>query len=145
MKSILVQKLYPKMINSLEEWTMYLQQKNRVILVEGKKDKAALELLGIKNIRTIAQQPFYKIAESLHDKEIIIFTDLDAEGKRLFAKLNRYCQQHGIKVDNQPREFLFKHTTLTQIEGITRYLVTQNLKHGIKNVVFDATSVERRS
>ena len=132
-------------MESFEEWLQYLKEKQRLILVEGKKDKVALESLGINNIQTIAQQPFYKVAESLQEKEIIILTDLDDEGKKLFAKLNQYCQQHGIKIDNKPREFLFKHTTLMQIEGLPRYLLTQNFKHGIKDVVFDAARVKRGS
>ncbi len=130
-------------MESFEEWLAYLQKKQALILVEGQSDKKALESLGIQKIQTIAQQPFYKIAEALQEKEIIILTDLDAEGKRLFAKLNRYCQQHGIKIDNKPREFLFKHTTLTQIEGLQKYLLTQNFKHGVKDIVFDAARVKR--
>ncbi|MBS3144847.1 toprim domain-containing protein [Candidatus Woesearchaeota archaeon] len=129
----------------LAEWLHYLKKKKTLILVEGKKDLAALQSLGIKNIQAIAQQPFYKIVESIQEKEIIILTDLDAEGKKLYAKLNQYCQQHGIKVDDKPREFLFKHTTLTQIEGLPQYLLTQNTKHRVKDIVFDAASVKRRS
>ncbi len=110
------------LMETIDEWITYLRKKQTLILVEGKSDKAALEYLGIKKIQTIAQQPFYKVAESIQEKEIIILTDLDAEGKKLFAQLNRYCQQHSIKVDNKPREFLFKHTTLTQIEGLPSYL-----------------------
>ena len=132
-------------MESIEEWLHYLRTSNKLIVVEGKNDKAALESLGLINILTIAQKPFYKVAESLQEKEIIILTDLDAEGKKLFGKLNQYCQQHGIKVDNKPREFLFQHTTLTQIEGLPQYLLTQDFKHRVKDIVFDAAGVKRRS
>lgn len=132
-------------MESFEEWLQYLKEKQRLILVEGKKDKAALESLGITKIQTIAQRSFYKVVESLQEKEIIILTDLDAEGKKLFGKLNQYCQRHGIKVDNKPREFLFQHTTLTQIEGLQQYLLTQDFKHRVKDIVFDAAGVKRRS
>ncbi len=131
-------------MKSFDEWLTYLKQKKTLILVEGQSDKVALESLGVKNIKTIAQQPFYKVAESLQEKEIIILTDLDDEGKKLFAKLNQYCQQQGIRVDNRPREFLFRHTTLAQIEGLPRYLLSQDLKHGIKDIVFNAARVKRR-
>src|SRR3989344_9262356 len=132
-------------ITSFEEWIDYLKDKQLLILVEGKKDKEALESLGIKNIKLVAQQQFYKVVESLQEQEIIILTDLDAEGKKLFSKLNQYCQQHGIKVDNKPRDFLFKHTTLSHIEGITHYLLAQNSKHRVKDVVFNAALVKRCS
>ncbi|HLC72241.1 MAG TPA: toprim domain-containing protein [Candidatus Nanoarchaeia archaeon] len=132
-------------LTSFEEWLAYLEKEQLLILVEGESDKIALESLGIKNIKLVAQQPFYKVAESIQEKEIIILTDLDAEGKKLFSKLNQYCQQHGIKVDNKPRDFLFKHTTLSHIEGITHYLLAQNSKHRVKDVVFNAARVKRCS
>ncbi len=132
-------------MESFNDWLHYIQEQKKCIVVEGKSDQEALESLGITNILTSAQKPLYQVVESIKEKEIIILTDLDAEGKRLFAKINRYCQQHGIRVDNKPREFLFKHTTITQIEGLPRYLLTQHLKHGVKDVVFDAARVERRA
>ncbi|MBI1972635.1 hypothetical protein HYS50_01375 [Candidatus Woesearchaeota archaeon] len=130
-------------MESLDDWLQYLRENKKCIVVEGKSDREALMSLGITTILTIAQKPFYQVAESIKEKKICILTDLDAEGKKLFAKINRYCQQHGIRVDNTPRAFLFKHTTLTQIEGLPHYLLAQHGKHRVKDVIFDAARVER--
>lgn len=133
-------------MESLDEWSTYLREKEAPIIVEGKRDREALEYIGRENnIFTIAQQPLYKVMEAITAKEIIVLTDLDAEGKKLFAKINRYCQQHSIKVDNKPREFLFKHTTLTQIEGLPHYLRAHDAKQGVKDRVFNAARMECRA
>jgi len=98
--------------------------KKKIIIVEGKKDKIALEELGLKNIITLSKKPIYKIIEEVSEKnkEVVILTDLDKEGKQLFGKLNQGLQYHGVKVDNKFRLFLFKETKLRQIEGMGKYL-----------------------
>jgi len=108
----------------VEEWVSKLKNSDKLIIVEGKKDKAALEELGIKNI-VILRNAIYKDVENIvnnGDKEIVILTDLDKMGKKLYARLKRDLTERGITIDNYFREFLFKHTRLRQIEGIIRYI-----------------------
>ena len=110
-------------MDSLGEWINELKATSSLILVEGQKDKQALESLEIKNILTVAKTPLYKIMEKIqHHKEIIILTDLDREGRVWYSKIYHLCQQQGIKVNKSFREFLFKETDLTQIEGLHHYL-----------------------
>ncbi len=109
-------------MRTLEEWISKLQQSDKCILVEGQKDKAALEELGMKNILMVSKMPTYKILEKINEKEVIILTDLDPEGKKVYATLRHHLQRKGIKIDKVFREFLFKHTTLTHIEGLLHYL-----------------------
>lgn len=106
----------------MEAWLEKLRKTNKLIIVEGKKDKEALEKLGVKNIVCLSG-PIYKVIEDISEKtkEVIILTDLDREGKKLYHRLKHNLQKHGVRVDNYFREFLFKETTLTQIEGIFRY------------------------
>jgi len=94
-----------------------------LVIVEGKKDKIALEKLGINNIIELNKKPIFQIVEEISNsnEECIILTDLDKEGKQLYSKLNSDLQRHGIKVNNKLREFLFKNTKLRQIEGIGTY------------------------
>ena len=101
-----------------------IKNSNTLVIVEGKKDKIALEKLGIKNISTLSKKPLFQIVEEIANAndECIILTDLDKKGKELYAKLNSNLQRHGVKIDNKLREFLFKNTKLRQIEGITTYL-----------------------
>jgi len=96
---------------------------NILVIVEGKKDKAALQKLGISNIMELSKKPLFQIVEEIvgSNKECIILTDLDKEGKQIYSKLNSDLQRHGIKVNNKFREFLFKCTKLRQIEGIYTY------------------------
>ncbi len=108
----------------MDDFLRILRERNKAIIVEGKKDKAALEQLGIKNIITLSKKPVYEIIENAakKHKDVIILTDLDKEGKKLFGKLNSGLQRLGVRVDKGPREFIFKNTKLRQIEGITKYL-----------------------
>lgn len=109
--------------NELYEWITGLKNSNKLIIVEGKKDKRALEELGIKNVVCLKNAIYKEIEEiTENNKEVIILTDLDKMGKKLYSKLKRGLTERGITVDNYYREFLFKNTKLRQIEGITRYL-----------------------
>ncbi len=101
-----------------------IKESNILIIVEGPKDKAALEYFGINNIQTLSKQPIYKIVENIAEKhkECIILTDLDKEGKKLFGKLNSGLSRFGVRIKKQFREFLFKETKLRQIEGLISYI-----------------------
>ncbi|QQG38676.1 MAG: toprim domain-containing protein [Candidatus Woesearchaeota archaeon] len=106
-------------INKIQDWLEQLKESEKLILVEGKKDKQTLENLGITKIITL-NKPFYKIIEeiSLNHKEIIILTDLDKEGKHLYSRLKHGLQRNGVKIDTKFREFLFKETKASTIEGL---------------------------
>ncbi|MBI2141711.1 toprim domain-containing protein [Candidatus Woesearchaeota archaeon] len=94
------------------------------VIVEGKKDKAALGKIGVGSGRifVLGKKPIFAVAEEVAacHKEAAILTDLDEEGKKLYGRLNTLLQRLGVKVDNALRNFLFKNTKLRQIEGIAR-------------------------
>jgi 5S rRNA maturation endonuclease (ribonuclease M5) len=109
---------------NLEELNSYIKtiKKEKIlVLVEGIKDKKALEGLGIKKIKMIQRKPLYKVIDEINEKEVVILTDLDKEGKRLYSKLRSALQRKGVKINNEFRNFLFK-TELRQIEGLTRHI-----------------------
>ncbi len=121
-------------MNELSELLEHLENiKNREILVivEGIKDKRALNSFGITRVKTLSKRAIYKVVEetAANDKDTIILTDLDKEGKRLFRLLNHDLNQNGVRVNKKFREFLFKHTKLRQIEGLTRYVERLKEKH----------------
>ena len=101
-----------------------LIEKNVLVVVEGKKDKKALQNFGIKNIIELNKKPLFEIIENISDnnEKCIILTDLDRQGKELYGKLNSGLQQRGVKIDNNFRNFLFKNTKLRQIEGLENYI-----------------------
>lgn len=106
----------------MKEWLEKLRNSRKLIIVEGKKDKAALEKLGVKNVFPISRKPIYSFIEGIEAKEVIILTDMDRTGKRLYGIIKHNLQLKGIKVDNYFREYLFKNAKITQIEGLVHYL-----------------------
>lgn len=113
-----------KKLDELEYQIEKLKHSGTLIIVEGKKDRIALQKLGISNIMELNKKPLFQIVEEIANSndECMILTDLDKEGKQLYSKLNSNLQKNGVKVNNKFREFLFRHTKLRQIEGITTYL-----------------------
>ena len=111
-----------------QDYIEKIKEFNIVIIVEGGKDKTALQKLGISNVIQLNKKALYQIVEEVanFNEECIILTDLDKKGKEIFGKLNSDLQKNGVKVNNKFREFLFRHTKLRQIEGIDSYL--ENLK-----------------
>ena len=101
-----------------------IKQSNTLIIVEGKKDRKTLESFGMKNIIELNKKPLFEIIENIsnNNKNCIILTDLDKQGKELYGKLNSGLQQFGVKIDNNFRNFLFKNTKLRQIEGLITYI-----------------------
>ena len=106
--------------SKFSEEIIRLQNSNKLIIVEGKKDLITLRKLEIKNIITI-NKPIFQIVESIKEKEVIILTDIDKTGKRLYSKLRHDLQRRGIKIDNRFRNFLIQETNLTNIEGLIKY------------------------
>src|SRR3989344_3729073 len=92
---------------------------NKIIIVEGPKDKLALENLGYKKVFTLTGKALFEVVESLpNTNEVIILTDLDKKGKELYHKLKVMLTKRKIKVDDSFRLYLFKETKIRQIEGL---------------------------
>jgi 5S rRNA maturation endonuclease (ribonuclease M5) len=117
-------KIMYKKTEELQSFIEKIRNSNTLVIVEGKKDKIALQKLGISNLIELNKKPLFEIIEYIanFNKECIILTDLDKEGRQLYSKLNSNLQKNGVKVNNKFREFLFKHTKLRQIEGMDSYL-----------------------
>lgn len=109
---------------SLDEWLAALKEEAIPIVVEGPNDRAALEAFDISGIITLSRTPLYKVVDDIAErsKRVIILTDLDKEGKRLYSKLKQSFDRIGVQVDTVYREWLFKETTLSQIEGLPNYV-----------------------
>ena len=70
----------------IEEIIEKIKQEKPLIIVEGKKDKAALEKLGLSNIMELSKKPLFQIVEEVANSndECIILTDLDKKGKEIY-------------------------------------------------------------
>lgn len=109
-------------VEDILEFLDEIKQKNLLVVVEGLKDVRALNELGITNILSL-KKPLYAVVEEIASKakEVVLLTDLDDEGKKLYHELSRGLQRHGVKIDNRLRELLFK-TPVRHVEGLSGYL-----------------------
>ena len=99
-----------------------IKNKKYLVIVEGKKDKSSLEYFGLYNILTLKNKPLFEIIESVNYNDVVILTDLDHEGRKMFSKLNYQLQRSGIKVHNKIRNLIFR-SKIRQIEGLKNYSI----------------------
>jgi len=100
------------------------KQEEWLVIAEGKNDKKAFLELGFKNVFAIDKMALYRVVEEVMKRaeDVIIMTDLDKEGKKLYRYFYTHLTQRGVKVHNELRNFMFKETKLRQMEGLVRYL-----------------------
>src|SRR3972149_11785574 len=104
----------------VEEELLKILQENREkqVIVEGKRDRDVLCSLGFKKILTISKG-IYETTEQLKDREVLILTDFDSEGRQIAKKLNLFLQPLGYKVDITTRRkvgHMFGKLKIKQIE-----------------------------
>ncbi|MBN2454612.1 toprim domain-containing protein [Candidatus Woesearchaeota archaeon] len=106
----------PEILQLIEQ----INNSGKAIVVEGKKDLAALQRLGVKNRIFMINKPLFALSEEIaaQTKDIIILTDLDKKGKELYGRLSTQLQRLGVRIDSKYREFLFKNSKVRQIEGL---------------------------
>ncbi len=109
-------------IETIHRLITELLETNILIIVEGKKDKAALNALGMTNILILGT--IYKTIEAVKGKEVALLVDLDLEGKKIYSKLRSELSQRGVRINNKLRHFLFK-THVRQIENLAAFLSEQ--------------------
>ncbi len=96
------------------------ENKEKQVIVEGKKDKKVLCLLGFKKIITL-NKGIYETTEKLKENEVLILTDYDSEGKKIASELNRILQHLGYKIDRETRRkvgFMFTRLKIRKIEEL---------------------------
>lgn len=98
-----------------------IKDMNYLVIVEGKKDMKTLNNFGINNVVSLKNRPLFEIVENVNDREVVLLTDLDSEGRKLFNKLRHLLQRRGVKINNILRNNLFR-TKLRNIEGLDSYL-----------------------
>jgi 5S rRNA maturation endonuclease (ribonuclease M5) len=109
--------------DELNGWVEGLRSSGLLIIVEGRKDKAALAKLGMRRVKTLDGALFEVVEEvAAGEKRAVILTDLDAEGKKLYGRLKKDLIAHGVQVDRTFREFLQRRTKVSHIEGLDRYI-----------------------
>lgn len=98
-----------------------------LIIVEGKKDEAALRELGLKRIMTLTK-PLFEVVEDVArtEKAAVVLTDLDSKGKELYGTLSEGLRRNGVLVDDSFRKFLLRNTPVKHIEGLVTFVRNQS-------------------
>jgi len=102
-------------------------EKNSIIIVEGKKDKVALQQLGFRNIIVLHGRAFYKKIEEIvmaarkFKKEVIILTDLDKKGKQFYIRIKKELTKEGIRTDDRLRKMLTREK-ISHVEGFVSFV-----------------------
>lgn len=122
-------------LNFLEEIQKDINE-NFIVIVEGIKDKASLELVGFKNIVVWQGKPYYKKIEEIvglakkTKTEVIILTDFDKKGKQLYKIIKKELIKEGIKINDKLRKMLLKEK-ISHVEGLASFVknnFVENLK-----------------
>ena len=115
-------KMNPKLEKELEKAKSYL------IIVEGKKDRTALEKLGFERIFVIHEtgksigEKVEEILELCDKKDkVCILTDFDKKGKSLYLLLKSKLQEAGVRLNNSLRGSLLMER-ISHIEGLAKFL-----------------------
>lgn len=117
-------------MQTIEDWLDELRAEKKIIIVEGPKDKSALEHFGITGVVTLSRYPLYKIIEQVAAtcSQAIILTDFDRKGRQLYGRLSSGLQRLGVGIDRKYREFLSTQR-LSHVEGIRRFVENADRLH----------------
>ncbi len=108
---------YEEIINYIKELNELAE--NIPIIVEGKKDRWALERIGVKgNFILMNGMPIYEFCARIAEKyrEIIILVDLDSGGEKIYRKMKHYFSQLGVKVNDKFRNVFLRKLNITKVE-----------------------------
>jgi len=97
----------------------FLNSIRGTVIVEGIKDKKALEKLGVENIVQLhSGNSMLEVVERMQgSRNVAILTDLDQNGKILRKKLLTLFPMYGIEEDKKPREILAR-MRVSHTEGL---------------------------
>jgi 5S rRNA maturation endonuclease (ribonuclease M5) len=130
-----------------------IKNTDETIIVEGKKDKAALESLGFKKILDISGKSFETIAEKLkNEKSASIMADFDREGNKKSSQLITFLSKSGIIAGTSLRKkikSLFNIQKIEELSQITKFTkLMEDDHHGktcsIYDKVFDRSRIHNR-
>ncbi|MGC9079307.1 MAG: toprim domain-containing protein [Nanopusillaceae archaeon] len=90
-----------------------------LIIVEGRRDKEALNKMGIKNVYTIYE--LRKMENIFLDyKEAIILTDNDKKGNKLYLYVKNILESEGLTINNYYRKKFFNIFKVKEVEDINK-------------------------
>lgn len=97
---------------------------DETIVVEGVRDRLALNKFGALNIIEISGKSLMEITEDIvarNEKNITILTDFDKDGEQLESQLNHYLSHNGIKINSSARKRVKSLFKIQQIEELVHF------------------------
>ena len=115
---------------ALKRLTELLNSDNVVVVVEGKRDKTALQTVGLANDNIIAVSPrkLDEIYSFVEGKKAVILTDFDSAGNKLAKRVNDYLQSSNVNVDLESRKkfkWIFPVQTVEELPSVYAEFVSQ--------------------
>lgn len=99
-----------------------------VILVEGKKDVAALEALGFEKVfavhaigTSVRERIEEIVSEVGREKVYCVLTDLDNAGRKFYAQSRTVLAELGVRIDGRLRKLMVKEG-ISHVEGLFSFL-----------------------
>ncbi len=119
-----------EILEVIEKVKQESDEEKLIIIVEGIKDKRALEAFQIKSIIILngkdiwnrIEQTVEKNRKETKEREFLILTDFDKKGKELYGKIAKNLDKLGAKINKEYREFFQKKTKLSHVEGLETYV-----------------------
>jgi len=114
-------------IKFIDELKIENRDNDLLILVEGKNDILALRLLGFEGpIKPIKGKRLPDLIDEilLEYSRVLILSDWDVEGERLYKKIKFLLESYGIKVEDRYRKEIksFAKKDVKDVEGLYVYV-----------------------
>ena len=106
-----------------EKFLDIVRNSGNIIVVEGKKDRKALEKSGLENIFEISGKSLEKVVDIITGKklQIIILTDYDKEGIKQYKRLKSLLRPTEIKINDNIRRKFKRIFKVNKIEELNSY------------------------
>ena len=120
------------------------------IIVEGKRDKQALEKLGVTDVLDISGKPIEKLVKELDkNKKYVILTDFDEEGELKNKELCGYLERHKFRLNLRLRRTIKNSFGITEIEELIKFSkLKEDVYYGkvstINNKIFNRSRFYRK-
>jgi 5S rRNA maturation endonuclease (ribonuclease M5) len=124
--------------------------KDSTIIVEGKRDKEALNNIGISDVIPVSGTSLESFAEKIpKNKTYIILTDYDSEGERKNKEICKILQKLKIKIDLRFRCLFKSSFGITKVEELIKFSkIKEDGYNGkistIDNKIFDRSRFYRK-
>ena len=97
-------------IDKYKSWTNHLinASRQRIVLVDKKKDKDFLDDYGVHHVYWV-KKPFFKAVDEIisEKKDCILLFSVSKKGNEFAEKFKTLLEQNGVKVSSRYRKFLF--------------------------------------